>query len=426
MKIRILMLTSLLTFIFPLSSFSAVKQKTPEQISSRVDMSMDNAPLPQVISLIWQRVFNRPFQLSPELAGDTRVVSFYLTQSLEPRSFFISYLKNMGISVSSRNGVDWIYIPAKKEYKEPVSVFTYRPKYRSVSYLSSMLTSVTQSGSFSNHVQTVDYSGSAASSASSASSGSATNSVSAATDAEVLVYSGTVADIRRVRDLLPRIDIPAEQVTVSGYVLEVQTTERNASGLQIIADLFKNRLGVSLGARSEGGNAFTLNVGGLNAFYSLIKTDSRFNVVSNPRLTVLSGSQSQFTVGQEVPVLDSVTYQGNSGSPVQSVTYRNSGAIFTVTPVVLDGVITLDISQQLSDFVKTTTGVNTSPTLTKREISTRVDVNDGDVLVLGGLASSKITKGRSGFSFLPGFTGSSEDSDKTDIIVVLQAHRVLR
>ncbi|HDL6832725.1 TPA: type II secretion system protein GspD, partial [Escherichia coli 229_11] len=339
MKFRILILISFLTFIFPLTSFSAVKQKTSEQISSRVDMSMDNAPLPQVISLIWQRVFNRPFQLSPELAGDTRLVSFYLTQSLEPRSFFISYLKNMGIAVSSRNGVDWIYIPAKKEFKEPVSVFTYRPKYRSVSYLSSMLTSVTQSGSFSNHVQTVDYSGA---SASAASSGSAINSVSAATDAEVLVYSGTAADIRRVRDILPRIDIPAEQVTVSGYVLEVQTTERNASGLQIIADLFKNRLGVSLGARLDDGNAFTLNVGGLNAFYSLIKTDSRFNIVSNPRLTVLSGSQSQFTVGQEVPVLDSVTYQGNSGTPVQSVTYRNSGAIFTVTPVVLDGVITLD------------------------------------------------------------------------------------
>lgn len=423
MKFRILILISFLTFIFPLTSFSAVKQKTPEQISSRVDMSMDNAPLPQVISLIWQRVFNRPFQLSPELAGDTRLVSFYLTQSLEPRSFFISYLKNMGIAVSSRNGVDWIYITTKKELKEPVSVFTYRPKYRSVSYLSSMLTSVTQSGSFSNHVQTVDYSGA---SASAASSGSAINSVSAATDAEVLVYSGTAADIRRVRDILPRIDIPAEQVTVSGYVLEVQTTERNASGLQIIADLFKNRLGVSVGVHSETGNVFTLNIGGLNAFYSLIKEDSRFNVMSNPRLTVLSGSQSQFTVGQEVPVLDSVTYQGNSGTPVQSVTYRNSGAIFTVTPVVLDGVITLDISQQLSDFVKTTTGVNTSPTLTKREISTRVDVHDGDVLVLGGLASSKTTKARSGFSFLPGFTGNSEDSDKTDIIVVLQADRVSR
>ena len=425
MKIRILILTSLLTFI-PLSSFSAVKQKTSEPVSSRVDMSMDNAPLPQVILLIWQRVFNRPFQLSPELAGDTRVVSFYLTQSLEPRSFFISYLKNMGIAVSSRNGVDWIYIPAKKEFKEPVSVFTYRPKYRSVSYLSSMLTSVTQSGSFSNHVQTVDYSGSSASSASSASSGSATNSVSAATDAEVLVYSGTVADIRRVRDLLPRIDIPAEQVTVSGYVLEVQTTGTNTTGLQIVADLFRSRLGMNVGARIDGGNSFTLSVGGLSAFYSLIKEDSRFNVVSNPRLTVLSGSQSQFTVGQDVPVLDSVSYEGNSGTPVQSVTYRSSGAIFTVKPVILDGTITLDIDQQLSDFVQTTTGVNTSPTLTKRQITTRVDVRDGDILVLGGLASSKVTKSRTGFTFLPGFTGKSEDKEKTDIIVVLQANRVPR
>ncbi|MEI1530993.1 type II secretion system protein GspD, partial [Escherichia coli] len=82
--------------------------------------------------------------------------------------------------------------------------------------------------------------------------------------------------------ILPRIDVPAEQVTVSGYVLEVQTTDRNATGLQIIADLFRNKLGMSVGARLDGGNSFTLNVGGLNAFYSLIKEDSRFNVVSNP------------------------------------------------------------------------------------------------------------------------------------------------
>ncbi|HFO8064334.1 TPA: type II secretion system protein GspD, partial [Escherichia coli] len=228
----------------------------------------------------------------------------------------------------------------------------------------------------------------------------------------------------QIEKILPRIDVPAEQVTVSGYVLEVQTTDRNATGLQIIADLFRNKLGMSVGARLDGGNSFTLNVGGLNAFYSLIKEDSRFNVVSNPRLTVLSGSKSQFTVGQEVPVLDSVSYQGSSGTPVQSVTYRNSGAIFTVTPVVLDGLITLDISQQLSDFVKTTTGVNSSPTLTKREISTKVDVKDGELLVLGGLASSKLTQSRTGFSFLPGFTGKSDEDNRTDIIVVLQARRV--
>ncbi|HBC1012803.1 TPA: type II secretion system protein GspD, partial [Escherichia coli] len=114
---------------------------------------------------------------------------------------------------------------------------------------------------------------------------------------------------------------------------------------------------------------------------------------------------------------------GTSGTAVQSVTYRSSGAILSVTPVVLDEVITLDITQQLSDFVQTTTGVNTSPTLTKREIKTRVDVRSGEVLVLGGLASTKSTKSRSGFTFLPGFTGSSDEGSRTDIIVVLQAQK---
>ncbi|ENR4116683.1 type II secretion system protein GspD, partial [Escherichia coli] len=308
------------------------------------------------------------------------------------------------------------------EQKVPDVVFTYRPKYRSVSYLSAMLNSVVSSGAFSNHIQSVDYLSGGVSGITT--TDSASTRMSIATDAEVLVYSGPAASVRQIEKILPRIDVPAEQVTVSGYVLEVQTTDRNATGLQIIADLFRNKLGMSVGARLDGGNSFTLNVGGLNAFYSLIKEDSRFNVVSNPRLTVLSGSKSQFTVGQEVPVLDSVSYQGSSGTPVQSVTYRNSGAIFTVTPVVLDGLITLDISQQLSDFVKTTTGVNSSPTLTKREISTKVDVKDGELLVLGGLASSKLTQSRTGFSFLPGFTGKSDENNRTDIIVVLQARRV--
>ncbi|HAT1680687.1 TPA: type II secretion system protein GspD, partial [Klebsiella oxytoca] len=50
---------------------------------------MDNAQLPQVISLVWQSVFYRPFQLSPELAGDTRLVSFYMNEKLNPREFFL-------------------------------------------------------------------------------------------------------------------------------------------------------------------------------------------------------------------------------------------------------------------------------------------------------------------------------------------------
>lgn len=406
-------------FIFSSTSYASSGAKLhPDGI----EMSMENVPLSQVVSVVWQRIFKRPFQLSPDVSNDSRLVSFYVTHEHNPRDFFIAYFERLNVRVSTKKGVDYIYKLKDAPPVEQAHVFTYKPRFRSVSYLSSILSSVVSGGSFNTHIQTVNYL--SQSTESSSLSDGASNRANMSTDSDLLVYSGSSKNISHIKRVLSEIDIPAQQVTVSGYVLEVQTNERNATGLQIIADLFKSKLGMTVGTRIEGGNSFTVSVGGLNAFYSLIKEDSRFNIVSNPRLTVLSGNQSQFAVGQEVPVLDSVSYPNNSSNAVQSVTYRNSGAIFTVTPVVLDNVITLDINQQLSDFVKTTTGVNTTPTLTKREISTRVDVKDGELLVLGGLASSKSSKSRTGFSFLSAFSGTSDDSTRTDIIVVLQAKKV--
>nr|WP_244589504.1 hypothetical protein [Escherichia coli] len=90
--------------------------------------------------------------------------------------------------------------------------------------------------------------------------------------------------------------------------------------------------------------------------------------------------------------------------------------------------IDLVIKQQLSSFAKTDTGVNNSPTLIKREVNTEVSVADGDIILLGGLAESKVTNADTGFSFLPKgwFTSSSNENNKTDILVVLQARKVGR
>ncbi|ELD0486779.1 type II secretion system protein GspD [Escherichia coli] len=355
--------------------------------------------------------------LAPEIAGDKRVLSFYLTDKQEPRQFFKTYFQHLNIAVTTRNGVDYLYPVAPAAPRQ--YTFTYRPHYRSVSYLSSVLQGAVSSGAFTNSVQTVDYGNASAVPG----EATATRRVSMADNADVLVYMGTRQDMERVKNLLPAIDIPADEVTVSGYVLEVQNTAHNGSGLQLIADLFKSKLNISVGARLDGGNVLSFHSNALNAFYNLIKDDSRFKVVSNPRLTAISGSSAQFAVGQEVPVLGSVSYQDNN-RPVQSVTYRNSGAIFTVKPFIYDDVINLDIEQQLSNFVKTTTGVNDSPTLIKRDIRTQVSVKDGEIIVLGGLASSKTTDTNTAFSLLPVFSGHASDSDRTDIIVVLQARRV--
>lgn len=126
-------------------------------------------------------------------------------------------------------------------------------------------------------------------------------------------------------------------------------------------------------------------------------------------------------------MLGALSYPQGAGQAVQSVEYRSSGVIFDVRPVVKESIIDLDITQQLSNFVKTTTGVNNSPTLTKRELKTKVGMEDGDVIVLGGLTESKDTNTRDGLSFLPRFlhtTGYEQSS--SEILLVLQVQRVPR
>lgn len=79
-------------------------------------------------------------------------------------------------------------------------------------------------------------------------------------------------------------------------------------------------------------------------------------------------------------MLGALSLPQGSGRAVQSVEYRSSGLIFRAT--VRDAVIEMVIRQQLSDFIKTATNVNSSPTLTKGDLKTKMDLQDGDVIVL--------------------------------------------
>lgn len=81
---------------------------------------------------------------------------------------------------------------------------------------------------------------------------------------------------------------------------------------------------------------------------------------------------------------------------MQSVEYRSSGALF-----------------------------NNSPTLTKRALKTTVGVQDGDLIVLGGLTENKDSHTRDGLSFLPKFlhTKGSENT-RSEILLVLQVQRI--
>lgn len=237
---------------------------------------------------------------------------------------------------------------------------------------------------------------------------------------DILVYYGTKEDIAILKTLVTSLDTMSDEVVVSGYVFEVQTSQSDGSGILLAAKILSDKFNISVGAAGLD-NFINIRTGSIDAIFNLLKTDSRFTVVSAPRLRVKNNASASFSVGSDVPVLGSVTV--NNNTTTQSVEYRSSGVLFNVTPSIKSRTMDLKIQQQLSNFVTTETGVNNSPTLIKRDVTTEVSLADGDIILLGGLAEQKDSKASSGWSF---FGSRTSESNKTDIMVMLQVRKVDR
>ena len=232
-----------------------------------------------------------------------------------------------------------------------------------------------------------------------------------------LIFKGSGVEIAKLKKLLGQFDKRQREIVIRGKIYEVTTKKTDASSLSIIADIFKNAgLAFSNGAKLVNYLSFTNKH--VNAYWSALSSDDRFKLISEPSLRVRSNTTATLTVGNDVPTLGSITYQ--DGQPVKSVTYRSSGIIFEITPEILNNVINLSVRQEMSNFSETTSGVNNSPTLVKREIRTNITANNAELIVLGGLVENKDTKSAAGLSFLPGWLGAKSDSqDKTEIILSL-------
>ena len=112
---------------------------------------------------------------------------------------------------------------------------------------------------------------------------------------------------------------------------------------------------------------------------------------------------------------------------------KDTDVILKVTPRVNDsGLVTLDIEQEVSSVVKTTTSGIDSPTIRQRKMKTSVVVQDSEALALGGLIQEKETTGKSKVPVLgdiPGlgvaFRNKSNAISRTELIIFIRP-RVIR
>lgn len=379
----------------------------------------------QVVGLVYVDAMPAPFVIAPEVLDDKRLVSFrFNSTDGDLFAFWRSFLDSLGYSVAIRAGVHFIGPKAKSvDAVEAKDLFVYRPRHRSVRYLVDLLAPVFSPTAFS--VQRGISSGLAGDRPESgAPPGSAAALVNV--DSDVLVFNGSARELERFKAILPSLDVATGEVVVKAIVYEVTTGRSEASAFSLAASILGGRFGVSLGSSAALEDALTIRTGSIDAAISAFKGDSRFKAVSTPSMRVKSGQKAHLMVGQDVPTLGSVSYTQGSSVPVQSVEYRSSGVIFDLVPTVRDGGIDVVVDQSISDFARTQTGVNNSPTLTRRSLSTTVGMADGELVVLGGLSQDKNSASGGGQSFFPSFMRSNDVSDsRTEVLLMLQVTRVV-
>ena len=146
--------------------------------------------------------------------------------------------------------------------------------------------------------------------------------------------------------------------------------------------------GFNVGILKKIGDIYTLG-----ALARFLETNLGGNVLSTPNLIALDNEEARIVIGQNVPfITGSFTNTGASGSsvnPFQTVERKDVGLTLKVKPQIGEGgTVRMVIYQENSSVVATTPA---GPTTDKSAIETTVVVDDGAIMVLGGLLKDEFT-----------------------------------
>lgn len=142
------------------------------------------------------------------------------------------------------------------------------------------------------------------------------------------------------------------------------------------------------------GAALSVVMGDWTALISAVSTDSNSNILSSPSITVMDNGEASFIVGEEVPVLTGSSAGSNNDNPFQTVDRKEVGIKLKVMPQINEGnSVQLDIEQEVSNVLGANGAVDVR--FAKRQLNTSVMVEDGQMIVLGGLIDERALESES-------------------------------
>ena len=251
-----------------------------------------------------------------------------------------------------------------------------------------------------------------------------------------LIITASDAVYRNLRSIIDQLDARRAQVYIESLIVEVSATRAAEFGVQwagLSGDANSNyRVGGITGfdtgaaagdnlinqaaAATQGsalppGNGLSLGIFrqaagqlGLGALARALASDDDANILSMPNLITLDNEEAKIIVGQNVPFITgqytTTASGGGAGvNPFQTIERKDIGLSLRVRPQISEGgTVKMAIYQETSSVLDTTgsAGITTN----KRSIDTNVLVDDGQIIVLGGLIDDTIQDGVAKVPFL--------------------------
>lgn len=271
-----------------------------------------------------------------------------------------------------------------------------------------------------------------------------------------------------LRGVIDKLDMRRAQLYIEALIAEVSTDKTSEFGIQWQdLEAFKssnlsegnlqafggtnftrangvgniNKVAGSLAAAGKGFNIGLISgqvtipglgqVMNLGALAHALESNANANILSKPNLLMLDNEEAKIVIGQNVPfVTGSYAQTGGAASvtPFQTIERQDVGLTLKVKPQISEGnTVKLQLHQEVSS-VSDVSG-NNGITTNKRSIDTSVLVDDGSIIVLGGLIEDRITDSIDKVPFLgdlPGvgamFRSVGRTHKKTNLMVFLRPY----
>lgn len=223
-----------------------------------------------------------------------------------------------------------------------------------------------------------------------------------------LLIRTTPANFEKIKTALIEIDVQPVQVLLEATIAEVTLKDELSYGIQWFFRFGSSNITLSELTNGSVEQAFAGFSGlfsnhDVRAVFNALDSVSDIQIVSSPQILVLDNQTAQLEVGDEVPIVtqQSQSIDGDNDRLFNTVEQRQTGVILNVTPRVnASGLVVLDIQQEVSDVIQTTTSGIDSPTISQRRIGTSIAVGNHQTVALGGLIRDRADQAKQGVPFL--------------------------